>query len=185
MKNMMDFEQDYFHWLCELVHIEQEERSYWLLAKDLHDKKFYSNVPHDENRAYDGLELRDEYLSAMGFPDYVTIDGECSVLEMLVGLARRISFETSDPDDMAGQDHTCYWFWEMIDNLGLTKYDDESYVDEEGQIYVDCALDILLGRNYKPDGEGGLFPLHNCSVNQRRVELWYQMCAYLNQRYAM
>lgn len=182
---LLDIEQDYFHWLCELVHVDQEERSYWLLAKDLHCKEFISDVPHDENRAYDGLELREEYLEQSGLPEYATIEGGCSMLEMMIGLARRMAFETSDPEDNSEIDKSCYWFWEMIDNLGLMKYDDESYVDRKGQLYVPFILDNLVRRDYDPDGAGGLFPLRNCKENQRRVELWYQMSAYLNQRAAV
>lgn len=179
-----DVEQDYFHWLCEMVHIEQEDKSYWILAKELHNRTFYSLIDHDENRAYDGIELREDYLREINYPKYVEIEGDCSVLEMLIALARRMAFETGEPYDVDDneEDHTAYWFWEMMDNLDLSKYDDESYADLEGHLNVDFIIDNLLERDYKPNGTGGLFPLKKCRENQRKVELWYQMNAYLNER---
>ena len=182
------YEQDYFHWLCELVHIDQEDASYWILAKDLYQKEFYSLVPHDENRGYDGIELREEYLRDIGYPKYLTIDGECSVLEMLIGLARRMDFETSDPYDLDnGIDRTAYWFWEMMDNLGLSDFTDDAYAEmkDRAVVYVDWILENLLSRKYEPTGAGGLFPLSDCHENQCNVEIWYQMNAYLLEKYAL
>ena len=184
MASYLDVEQDYFHWLCELVDIEQENRSYWLIAKDLHRKAFTYIVEHDENRASDGIELREEYLHEVNYPRYVSIDGECSVLEMLIALARRLDFETSDPYDTTDIfDRTSYWFWELMDNLGLIVFSDDVYVEYEGMTQVDRIVDILLNREYEEDGSGGgLFPLNYYSEDQRDVEIWYQMNAYLAER---
>lgn len=182
---LIDIEQYYFNWLCDLVHIDQMDRSYWILAKDLYRAQFVSYVDHDENRAYDGIELRDECLRELGYPKYDGLDGECSVLEMIVALARRMDFETSDPyDEEDDSDKTVYWFWEMMDNLGLTAFDDDSYVRLEGQIYVDAIIDTLVERRYESDGRGGLFPIQDADEDQRDVEIWYQMAAYLAEREA-
>ena len=86
-----DINQDYFEWLCEMIHVDQIDRSYWILMRDLHNKKFVSFIPHDENRAYDGLELRDDYLREIWYSKYEEIEGECSVLEMLIGLESAIN----------------------------------------------------------------------------------------------
>ena len=95
---------------------------------------------------------------------------DCSMLEMLIALARRVSFESySTATD---------WFWCMIQNLELGKYTDDIYevsIMEE----VEEALKNLNARNYGADGSGGLFPLRKPAMDQRRVEIWYQMQAYL------
>jgi len=95
----------------------------------------------------------------------------CSFLEMLVALSRRLAFqEEREPRD---------WFWEMMDNLGLAKHtDDYDYSEEE----VNDILDRVIWRTYYTNGEGGLFPLRHASADQRHIELWYQMCAYLLER---
>lgn len=182
-----DVEQDYFHWLCEIVHVDMGHASYWLLARDLHHRIFVPLIERDENRAFDGIELREEYLSDTMDPDYYIIDGDCTLLEMLVALARRMDFETSDPYDLDGCDNTSYWFWEMMDNLGLSKYSDDVYgeMNDEAASYVDWAIDKLLKRQYEPNGDGGLFPLKHCHENQCKIEIWYQMHAYLHEQNAV
>lgn len=177
-----DVEQDYFHWLCEMMDVERMDRSYWLLAKDLWSTEFYSLVPHDENRAMDGLALREEYLDVTNYPRYVHIEGECTVLEMLVALARRIDFEMSDP--YVERDSSVHWFWEMIDNLGLSEFTDENYVDLNGIVEVEIILARFLERAYRRNGSGGLFPLMRSSSDQRKVEIWYQMNEYLMENEA-
>ena len=179
-----DVNQDYFHWLCEAVGIEQEDKAYWLLAKDLHRMPFYSLVPHDENRAMDGVMLRDEYLDEINCPKYVRIDLEdCTMLEMLVALAKRMDYETSNPRTEVN--NTAGWFWEMMNNLGLSGFDDAHYVSQNGLLDVDDILKRLVERTYSRDGTGGLFPLKWASGDQREAEIWFQMNAYLAERDAV
>lgn len=179
-RRIMNIEQDYFHWLCELVHIDQEDTSWWLVAKDLHRKIFYPIIDRDENRALDGLELRERFLEDEWYMDRECIEGECSVLEMLVALAQRMDFETGNAYETNGnEDRTAYWFWEMMENLGLIHFDDESYVELDGQTYVDDIIDEFVERKYEYNGRGGLFPLRYADRDQRDVEIWYQMSSYL------
>jgi len=180
-----DINQDYFEWLCEKIHVDQGDRSYWILMKDLHSKIFIPFVPHDENRAFDGLELREDYMRDIWYPKYEEVEGDCTVLEMLVGLAKRIDFETTDPYTNDTSDKTVYWFWEMIDNLGLIKFDDDSYVELGGFHYVTKIIDSFVKRKYRRNGCGGLFPLEKSNKDQRKIEIWYQMSAYLNEHQAV
>lgn len=183
VRDIYDVEQDYFKWLCEQVDVDTEDRSYGLLAKDLHRTTFYSLVPHDENRAMDGISLREDYLGFINYPKYVELEGECTVLEMLVALAKRMDFETSSLDDDTNQ--TSHWFWVMIDNLGLTPFDDENYVRLNGMVKVDKVLSRFLERRYLRNGFGGLFPLERNRTDQRRTEIWYQMSEYLMEQEAV
>ena len=185
----MDVGQMYFEWLKDLVGADQQIRSYDILLLVLHHKQFRSYVDHDENRAFDGLELRDEFLeeSRIGHCDWNGVDPDlpCSVLEMMIALARRMDFETSDPyeDELSGlNDKTAYWFWEMIENLGLTEVDDDAYSEKWAKAYVDSVIDALVERRYTYSGEGGLFPLDYPEEDQRDIEIWYQMSAYLAER---
>lgn len=180
-----DINQSYFEWLCEMIHADQEDKSWWILMRDLHNKKFISLIPHDENRAWDGLELREDFMGEIWYPKYTEIEGECSILEMLIGLARRMDFETSDPYDDSGANKMVYWFWEMIDNLGLMPFDDENYVDNHGQYFVPVILKKFVDRKYRRNGIGGLFPLAKSKKDQRQIEIWYQMSEYLIEREAV
>lgn len=181
------YEQDYFEWLCEMVHAncDRNGKTWWILMNDLYRRQFIAIVQHDENRAGDGLDLREEYMRELPSTKYVEIDKGCTVLEMLIGLARRIDFELSDPFDISVEDRTAYWFWEMLENLKLTDYDDDSYAGNGGIINVPDILDKFLMREYKRSGVGGLFPLRKSHKDQRQVEIWYQMSAYLAEKKAV
>jgi hypothetical protein len=48
---------------------------------------------------------------------------------------------------------------------------------------VNQILTNLVERTYQKNGKGGLFPLKQPAKDQRRVEIWYQMAAYLNENY--
>ena len=37
-----------------------------------------------------------------------------------------------------------------------------------------------MNRTYSPDGDGGLFTVRNCDRDLRNVEIWIQMCWYLD-----
>ena len=97
---------------------------------------------------------------------------DCSVLEMLIALAGRVAFE----DDFEGS--SLEWFWRLINNLELGKYSDDVYEISisEG---VDEIANRLNERTYSWTGAGGLFPLNFAQEDQRHVELWYQLSAYL------
>jgi hypothetical protein len=170
---------EYFRWLCEIIKIDQPDKSYWLLAKALHKKEFFWTVPNDDNRGSDGKKLREEFADENGYLKYDKLERPCSMLEMLVGLSKRMEDYMTDPEK---GDRTDRWFWEMITNVGLlTCTDSEYYEYNDGAI--DEVLDRVLERTYKRSGKGGLFPLKEPKKDQREVELWYQMCSYLLENY--
>ena len=47
--------------------------------------------------------------------------------------------------------------------------------------YVEAAVTGLLNREYEPDGKGGLFTIKDCDRDLRTVEIWYQLCWYLDE----
>lgn len=89
---------------------------------------------------------------------------------MLIGLSRRFAFEVDgEPRDA---------FWLFLENLGLDKLNDARY-DSRAEAFVDDCLHRVIWRLYEPNGFGGLFPLQAPEQDQTRVELWYQLNAYL------
>lgn len=123
-------------------------------------------IANDDNRLEDGLELRIEF--GLDLQKFAYIP--CSVLEVLVALARRLAFETGEED--------AEWFWRMIANLGLGHMSDEEF-PEGGEAVTAMALQRFIERRYDRDGHGGIFPLRESNIDQRKVEIWYQMSAYL------
>ena len=46
--------------------------------------------------------------------------------------------------------------------------------------FVDEKIERFLKREYKSNGDGGLFTVKKCKCDLRKVEIWYQMCWYLD-----
>lgn len=167
----------YFDWLYDLVCEERYSKniSYRKLLGYLHDTEFRYSIPRDENRASDGVNLRWRYSDTHGFDDIPEeLYGPCSVLEMMIALAIRC--EENIMDDPNVGDRTGQWFWGMIVSLGLGGMTDSRY-DKD---FVMDTVDIFLERDYEPDGRGGLFTIRDCTRDLRDVEIWYQLCWYLD-----
>jgi hypothetical protein len=169
----------YLRWLHSQVSpvvLKNPSRTYWNFLKQLYEKEFVWFVPNDDNRAEDGKILRYEFLEECAIDE---IDDDwlnlgCSMLEMFVGLSRRLAYETDDePRD---------WFWRLVENLNLHDLNDRQY-NESKSHEIDAALDRVIWRTYRPNGEGGLFPLNDIHLDQRTVEIWYQMNAYIIERH--
>lgn len=167
---------EYFEYLCGLVDSGRFSRqvSYRKLLMHLHNIEFTWFVPHDDNRADDGIQLRRDF--ALDKDDIRLIryiGGPCSVLEMMVALAVRC--EGTIMDDALMGNRTGQWFWGMIKNLGLNSMRDSNF-DRD---YVDEVIARLLNRDYEPDGRGGLFTVKHCAHDMRTVEIWCQLSWYL------
>jgi hypothetical protein len=167
---------DYFEWLCELIDIRRfsKQVSYRKLLMRLHDIEFTWFVPHDDNRADDGVQLRRRFAmhhDDMSLSNYIL--GPCSVLEMMVALAIRC--EETIMDDTAMGDRTGQWFWGMVHNLGLSPMIDSEF----DRRFVDDTIARFLNREYEPDGRGGLFTVRHCTHDMRTVEIWCQLSWYL------
>ena len=168
---------DYFNWMYELMCKGRFDNriTYRELFRFLHDTEFIHFVPHDENRADDGIALRYRYCFLNGCEDLERyLDGPCSVLEMMVALAIRCEERImSDPDK---GDRTAQWFWSMIISLGLGSMTDYNF-DER---FVDDVITRFLTREYAPDGKGSLFTIKRWNRDARTTEIWHQLLAYLN-----
>lgn len=168
--------EKYFWWLLDCI---EAEDGYLRLLRYMHNVRFYVSdlVPMDQNRVLDAYDLRNVYLEEIGSDQRQVFTGRwVSVLEVMVALAYRC--EKDIMRDFRYGNRTAKWFWCMIDNLGLGDMDivyDEDYIRE--------ALDLMMRREYKPNGEGGLFPIYGCREDLRTVEIWYQMNWWLVKYY--
>lgn len=143
----------------------------------LHDVDFEWLIDMDENRAQDGIDLRDRFIRECGYheEDEVYLEKPCSVLEMMVALAIRA--EQTIMDDPDAGNRTGQWFWEMITSLGLGRMDDLNFNRAKAMRTIDRFLD----RKYEPNGKGGLFTMPDCERDLRDVDIWYQINWYLNE----
>lgn len=177
---------DYFNWLYGIV--EDSDREYTFLLRQLFEVEFSTDtaflIDTDMNRIDDAMDLRKDFVKEnLIREDVLFIDDfnhqPCSLLEMMISLAYRM-------EDVMGMDRFPDWFWIMISNLGLDEFEDSSFKSISMRRIIDKIdrkVSNLLNREYCKDGTGGLFPLKNPDSDQRDVEIWYQMSAYLIEFY--
>ncbi len=170
----------YFKWIYQLVCDDKYHKriSYKKLFNHLNDIEFISIIEMDNNRAEDGIDLRyrfgyEHHYESSIIKKYLD-DRPCSVLEMITSLAIRCEENIMNDPDIG--DRTSKWFWNMIDSLGLSSMNDNGYNPD----YVDDVVYRFLNREYGRNGDGGLFTVNNAKQDLRDVEIWYQMCWYLD-----
>ena len=164
---------DYFNWLLEKVGVLHGEfENYSLLVQYLYSREYEYMIALDSNRASGGLALRSLFADDVGIYKEDVKDGPCTLLEALVALAIHMAdYTTKEVKDC---------FWEMLENLDLMRYDDQSYNEAK----VSSIIDIWLYRQFDEDGSGSPFPLGDTSQGDTRsMETWNQMHKYLVAKY--
>lgn len=176
-----ELDELYISWLYDQVGAggSNPNHTYWELLSQLYHKEFIWIIPNDDNRVEDGRELRFEFVREQGFAwvkaSWMGIG--CSFLEMLVGLSRRLAFEAE------GEVHE--WFWHLLGNLKIATCVDSVYRISRKPEQINEIMDMVIWRTYSSSGAGGLFPLRYPDQDQRGVEIWYQLNAYLMEQEEM
>ena len=184
--NKTDVSALYFGWLKKTI---RDSRNYMVplhnkLIKRLHSTKFLVQDPNDRPRENDGIDLRWRFAWECGhvgdeliYVPWLYEDEECSILEMMVALSFRAdeNFTKQNNDEST----VANLFWNMVKNMGLLEQADNVYDDE----LVRYKLDIFNDRMYEPNGYGGLFMFKNCTDDMRDVEIWHQLCRWVNENY--
>lgn len=183
-------EQLYYEWLGAQVddaYADKTNKRYTHLWRVLNDTEFVWTVPNDDNRASDALDLRAEFINLLGSGDidkskgfvayhHARLDGPPSLVEVIIALSRHMAFNTENTS-------AAQWAWQLIENLGWHRL--ANPIGPKKQARLEDDIEALLFRTYNPDGHGGFFPLGFPTQDQRKVELWYQMCAYLEEQFTM
>lgn len=170
-------DEKYFTWLYEKVRPKgtTDLAQYTKVSVLAHRMIFDWSVPNDDNRAAEGKELRYEFEEELGIPkprdtEWMGIDA--SIFEMMIALCRRCDFIA---------DIGCpTWFDIFMRNLRLERFNDTLYRPSD-DIRIERILWKFNHRQYRANGVGGLFPLRQPTFDQRNVELWYQMAAYMTE----
>lgn len=172
---------EYFEWITNIVCGKRfsGKMTYKKLLSCLHMITFRCEMRSDENRAEDGVDLRWRFAVDTGREnqnDWIRdcLEGPCSVLEMMVALAIRI--EETIMDNPALGDRTGQWFWGMITTMGLGAMNDNNFDKKSAGNIVNTFLD----RQYGSDGDGGLFRIRGVDVDLTKVDIWTQLCWYLD-----
>lgn len=173
----------YGEWLVEHL-LGFTRKRYDCLMNRLQFTPFVYSIDHDRNRAVDGIFLREDYIDVyLGgegdiCPPVEWKPDQASVLEVLVALAFRIDDEyIGNPADPKPE----LIFWEMCCNLDLQKFMNRYY----DPLAVDFRLNVWMMRAFEYGGQGSIFPLKHPRQDQRTIEIWSQMQAYLTEHYEM
>lgn len=176
----------YFNYITWLVEDKSGFSKYEELLKHLHEIPFRYSIPMDANREDDGINFRYRYGEENGYSAAEIAahldDRPCSVLEMMTALCVRCEESIMDGYSLkclsSIDSFTEYLFGLMLENLGLSEMDD-CHFDID---YVDERVNRFLDRDYAYNGDdGGLFKLENPPRDLRVVEIWYQMCWYIDE----
>lgn len=167
---MTSIDQPYFEWLISQVEFPKITRkTFHELFFRLHETEFIWIIDGDDNRVQDAKDLRTEFMHKYNGPNefkyYV------SILEVMIALSRKLEFIAGG---LASE-----WVWRLIDNLGLDHFSDPLSRNKTSRL--DDILESLIWRTYERDGLGGFFPLISPKEDQTKVEIWYQMNAYVNE----
>lgn len=165
----------YLEWLEPQLRDEHSEngKTYSDLLIIMWQTEFTWSIGNDDNRLADGLELRNEFASGFGPTVRRGMEdlGPCSFLEVLIGLSRRLEF--------AAGGSAPGWAWHLVTNLELDRMSDP--LSDAKKRRVHDILETVIKRNYRPDGQGGFFPLAFPDEDQTRIEIWYQMHAFIEE----
>lgn len=177
-------ENNYFNWLKNKVAKDKfsSKISFDKLLFRLHCVPFKWTIERDENRANDGIALRWRYAcddENRSYEERMRIDdllssNPCSILEMMIALAIRCEEQIMDNPKYG--DRTGQWFWGMIISLGLGNMDNRNFDIK----YVNDILENFIHHRYDPTGKGGLFTVRDTRYDMRRMEIWRQLCLYLD-----
>lgn len=172
--------REYVDWMLSKVCEDKRKiDDYMELFLYLYNYRFEWIHPMDSNRQEDGEALRYQFGRENGYPDPMIAslldDRPCSILEMMVALAIRCEDRFAYDPDVGNR--TGVWFWEMIESLGLSRMNNCNFDID----HADMIIDRFLKRKYEPNGKGGLFTLKRPMKDMRHVDIWYQMCYYLNE----
>lgn len=166
--------------MINLITEKKSRHSFRKLLIHLHDFAFEYELPMDENRAIDGTELRHRFGYFLGYSnktidDLLDMSEKASVLEVMIALSIRCEENIMDDPDVGNR--TSKWFWDMVYSLGLGDMYDTKYNSH----YVTDILMRFNNRDYSENGEGSLFTVTDTTRDMRDLEIWYQMCQYLNE----
>lgn len=184
MSREEQLEETYFQWLMMDAFSNPNDRILFEgVMREMHSIPFYWKLWADQNRAGDALAFRQsDFLQFQDQRDLDRMDqhwlgnwatASPSVLEVLIGMARRWSFYYDQP--------VPFYFAVLFGNLGFQRVPGKilSANTREG---IRRILDNWMSRQFPPDGTGTPFPIMNAlhlpMFDMAEIDIWGQMNMY-------
>lgn len=169
--------REYRDWLISLVN--DRKHDYTQLLRELYSIEFYSLINYDEDRGADGMMLREEWGEGVGFKGSLDF-GVANVLEVLIGIAKRIEFQ------LFGTRYYDEWdyiniFWDLIRNLGLEEIYGDVFRDVFDEIRKNVTL--FLDRDYFRHKNCNIFVFETPPKNLKKLNIWAQMAIYMREKW--
>lgn len=198
---IVNTKESYYNYLVSLVSYEKvDANQYDHLLRLLHGIEFTVLNPMDANRLTSADSLRNMWIDSLRVKDerlkleYARdiCNDPASFLEVVIGLCRQVNDNIlADPNK---PDMVPTLFWDLMDNMVSygtygSKYTTAYPVltDDMWNTYTEnttiANVKRIVTRTYHPDGSGGLFPLKDPKINQRKEEMWTCCIAYVNENY--
>lgn len=164
---------NYYIWLLEIVDVDPEDhlnRLCWALF----NTEFQWDIPMDKNRAADGLDLRKQYEWSHKVKNL--LPEWCSALEMMVALCDRIETEIMSCDTFG--DRTGLWFRIILHFLHQEIDSCDTFLS-----FCDSFKMKSITKCFEKGSDFRLFLSKKWPKNGQKVEIWYQMHAFLVENY--
>lgn len=172
----------YLPWIGRMVRGQDHQ----FLLETMGNVEFRWVVTEDERRESDGRNVRRLFCEEKGLEAEAMVESlPASFLEVVLSLALEMDGLVAErPDKMPVGVWT--WFWEMMANVGLDRFDDISCQEmgyRTARDRIERTCERVMDRRYAANGRGGLFPMpgrrRREGEDQREVELWYQLNEYV------
>lgn len=172
---LFELDKEYREWFIDQLNVV-DDLDYGPLLCELFDVEFYSLVKYDEDRGADGIALRDVWSDEFDCQENFDF-GPPRLLEVLVGIAKRIEFQLFGTEYMDDWSYVRI-FWELIGNLGLKEMHGEL-----SESACDTFLSICDTFLRRCDKNVTLFCIKSDGRDMRKLPLWTQIGIYIREKW--
>lgn len=166
---------EYIKWICDQLGLRVTK---WRgVMSNLNKIPYRWYIDTDENRAVEGLNLRNDYFKDRGFNRIDSDNSDCTVLEMLVSLANRLNL---DYVGYPGDEKNGLIFIDFCKNLGII-----SEESDENQCYsgdfedISESVDAWLDGDFEENGDGSPFYVPSGDINLQNLSVWSAALGWL------
>lgn len=149
------------------------------IARYLHSRPYEWRLDMDENRKWDGIEMRMIFDNERHSPAFYSSieDSKCTMLEFFVGFAYRLVRDMFGDEEI--NTHTLVEI--MLSSLDIFIDDDDWEEGDEEE--VDECLKVWVNGDYNNYGEGNIFRFTSKHKSLWNIHMWMQASWWYNEEF--